>query len=79
MHSMLSLRCYTNSCYSCAACHCSSGNKRTQNFPVCVQSSDPDVRATAARIKQFVMEHAYRDSPDGSQLPEYDQSADLAC
>ena len=45
----------------------------------CVQSTDPDVRATAARIKQFVMEHAYRDPPEGSQLPEYDQSADLAC
>lgn len=44
-----------------------------------MQSADPDVRATAARVKQFVMEHAYRDPPEGSQLPEYDQSADLAC
>ena len=44
-----------------------------------LQSSDLDVRATAARIKQFVMEHAYRDPPEGSELPEYDQSADLAC
>ena len=44
-----------------------------------MQSSDLDVRATAARIKQFVMEHSYRDPPEGSELPEYDQSADLAC
>jgi len=42
-----------------------------------MQSSDPDVKAAAARIKQFVLQHAYLEPPEGSQLPEYDQSADV--
>ncbi|DBA75864.1 TPA: hypothetical protein ACH3X1_010262 [Trebouxia sp. C0004] len=41
------------------------------------KSTDPDVRATAARIKQFVMDHTYREPPEGSELPEYDQSTDV--
>ncbi len=46
-------------------------------FALCMQSTDPDVRATAARIKQFVMDHTYREPPEGSELPEYDQSTDV--
>ncbi|DBA95711.1 hypothetical protein WJX82_007603 [Trebouxia sp. C0006] len=41
------------------------------------KSADPDVRATAARIKQFVMDHTYKEPPEGSELPEYDQSTDV--
>ncbi|DBA85487.1 TPA: hypothetical protein ACH3X2_000433 [Trebouxia sp. C0005] len=41
------------------------------------KSTDPDVRATAARIKQFIMDHTYREPPEGSELPEYDQSTDV--
>ncbi len=56
---------------------CSGSLMHKGDFALCMQSTDPDVRATAARIKQFVMDHTYRQPPEGSELPEYDQSTDV--
>ena len=42
-----------------------------------MQSADLDVKATSAQIKQYIMNHSYLERPEGSELPEYDQSTDV--